>query len=909
MKNTVFRIRLQQAVGVLLLLLCTISCTHHEPHYRIGLSQCSDDAWRTKMNEEMRRELLFYPEMDLCIRSANSDSRQQSLDIDSFIVERVDLLIVSPNEADGLTDAVSRAYDAGIPVIIADRRVHGDKYTAFIGGDNVQVGHILADYISDSGCRSIIEMRGLEGSTPAVLRHQGMTERLAERGNKVRIVPGRGEWLRDSARAEMTRLMTLYPDIDMVVAQNDQMAIGAWEALNASRPEQQREIPIIGVDALSGEGNGLEAILQGKIEASVSYATEGGLLIQRAKQILNHEPFTRDTVLSAMLIDRDAAAPLNQLYRQESHEVQTISLLQQHINIFSAQYRQQRTILWLIIVLAVTISVFLFYYLRLYRQYKQQSDELILAQQHLQEATHSKLTFFTNVSHDFRTPLTLIADPLRQLTRDPLLNPQQLSLIQMAYRNTRVLLRLINQVLDFRKYESGMLQPKLAPVDLQRALQEWMDAFRPLAEHRNIQLVYEAATSEAQDNSYTSMLDAEKTERMVFNLIANAFKFTPDGGTITVRLWKDRGEILFSVTDTGIGIPDEHKERVFDSFFQIDTTNARGSGIGLALVRSFARLQGGDVSIADNPLSSGTVFTVSLPIIATESQRQNPHYTTITSDQILTELSTDKAESQIAANRSTNAEERGTLLLAIDDNADIRSYLSGIFSPEYSVLTAENGTMGLQTAIQSVPDVIICDLSMPDIDGLEVCRQLKANPVTSHIPILMLTARTLDEQQIEGYNQGADAYVAKPFNADVLRAQITALITNRQRVVMANGRMANGESPVVQNRPLPTDKEDLFVQRFRQLVMERIDDETLNVEELAAQLAMSRTQLYRKLKALTDQSPNELIKDLRMNEAQRLLAEGNLSVSEVAYRTGFTSPSYFTKCYTDYFGILPSKKI
>lgn len=883
--------------------LLIAGCSTPDTHYRIGLSQCSDDAWRTKMNEEMRREMLFYPEMELRIRSAASDSRQQSLDIDSFIAERVDLLIVSPNEADGLTDAVSRAYDAGIPVIIADRRVHGDKYTAFIGGDNVQVGRLLADYITDARCERVIELLGLEGSTPAVLRHKGMTERLAERGNTIRLIEGRGNWLREIARDEMIRLLARYPDVQMVVAQNDQMAIGAWEAAEELLPGNT--IRFIGVDALSGEGNGLEAILQGKIEASVSYATEGGLLIQRAAQILNNEPFTRDTVLSAMLIDRDAAAPLNQLYCQESHEVQTISLLQQHINLYTAEYRQQRTVLWLIIVLAVTISLFLFYYLRLYRRHKRLADELMQAQQHIEEATRSKLTFFTNVSHDFRTPLTLIADPLHQLTNEPALGEQQHALAQMAYRNTRVLLRLINQVLDFRKYESGMMHAKPSPVDMQQAMQEWTEAFQPLARQRQIHLSYEVVQN--KEENFVCMLDAEKTERMVFNLIANAFKFTPDGGRVSVRLWRENNCLLFSVTDNGIGIPEAHKKRVFDTFFQLDTTtNAQGSGIGLALVRSFAQLQGGSVSVADNPEGKGTVFTVSLPMEnqpVSNDRLPATNYATITSDLIMTELYSN-GEEHNDTGESKGEENPLPILLAIDDNADIRAYLRQLFERDYTVLTAANGTTGLQVAVQSVPNVVICDLSMPDMDGLEVCRQLKMNPVTSHIPVLMLTARTLDEQQIEGYTHGADAYVAKPFSADVLRAQIASILENRRRVQMA----AIGErveAKVEDNKP---DPEDLFVIRFTQLVQERIDDETLNVEDIASQMAMSRTQLYRKLKALTNNSPNELIKEIRMREAKQLLAQGNLSVSEVAYRTGFTSPSYFTKCYTEYFGTLPSKK-
>ncbi|MBO4518994.1 MAG: response regulator, partial [Paludibacteraceae bacterium] len=512
----------------------------------------------------------------------------------------------------------------------------------------------------------------------------------------------------------------------------------------------------------------------------------------------------------------------------------------------------------------------------------------------LEEATRSKLTFFTNVSHDFRTPLTLIADPLAQLEHEPSLTKEQHNLIALAHRNAQVLLRLINQVLDFRKYESGMLKPKWSKVNMNEAMREWTEAFTPLAKQRHIALSFLAP-----EETIEAVLDIEKTERIVFNIVANAFKFTPENGHVGVRLWREGKYVCFSISDTGSGIPEAYKQRIFDTFFQMDATNSQGSGIGLALVRSFVTLQGGTISVADNPEGQGTTFTIKLPIGDPSMANADAiaEYLHITSDQILTELGTEGQEET-----NLNEDEDKSIMLVIDDNADIRAYMRSLFSDTYTVITAENGATGLRKAFISVPDIILSDLSMPDIDGLEVCRQLKTEQVTSHIPILMLTARSLDEQQIEGYEHGADAYVSKPFKAEVLKAQVASLIENRKRVKSGESKANAGARTELQT------PEEQFVQRFNDIVRENLDDETLSVEIIADKMAMSRTQLYRKIKQLTNYSPNEIIRNVRLHEARALLAKGTMSVSEIAYSTGFTSPSYFTKCYTEFFGEKPSER-
>lgn len=880
-------------VSSLFFVLFLVACTSRQPQYSIGVSQCLDDAWRQKMNAEMERELLLHPEMTLSRRIAYGNNELQCAQIDSFIAEQVDLLIVSPNEAEEVKPAVTRAYRAGIPVIVADRRVSGDEWTAFIGGDNYGAGVLMARWVLKVQAETthplnVLEVSGLSGSTPERLRHQGLTEGLkADQRKDERIPQVHSVIGATDAYHTVLAYLQEHRNVDVIVAQNDLMAMDAAKAVRDDGA--YRHVRIMGVDGIQ---EGLRAIADGVIECTATYPSRGDMLIATAAHILAQEPFVRDTIIPTVLVDREMAEAMLDLSAEIDHEVGTITMLKQRSDILRKEFRQQHAILWIVGVFSFMLIVLFFYVFRLYRQRKRLHEQLMETQGRLEEAMRSKLTFFTNVSHDFRTPLTLIADPLGQLEQDKGLTQEQHGLIALAHRNTQVLLRLINQVLDFRKYESGMLKAKWSKVNMNEAMREWTEAFTPLAKQRHIALSFEAP-----EETIEAVLDIGKTERIVFNIVANAFKFTPENGHIGVQLWRDGKNVCFSISDTGSGIPEAYKQRIFDTFFQMDATNSQGSGIGLALVRSFVTLQGGTITVADNPEGQGTTFTIQLPIGNPLTADANADYVHITSEQILTELGTEGQE-EVSVSRDDDK----SIMLVVDDNADIRSYLRRLFADTYTVIAAENGATGLRKAFITVPDIILCDLSMPDIDGLEVCRQLKTEQVTSHIPVLMLTARSLDEQQIEGYEHGADAYVSKPFKAEVLKAQVASLIENRKRV-KSQDPSANAKAKHDLRTP-----EEQFVQRFTDLVKERLDDETLSVEIIADKMALSRTQLYRKIKQLTNYSPNEIIRNVRLNEARILLSTGTRSISEVAYNTGFTSPSYFTKCYAEFFGELPSAR-
>ncbi len=928
----------------MLVLFLLTGCSQHqsETSYHIGVSQCSDDAWRTKLNEEMQRELLFHPEITLEVRSANDDNELQAADIDYFIKEKVDLLIVSPNEATVLTPAVSKAYDAGIPVIVADRKVTGEKYTAFIGGDNLAVGRLMAQslmmMLPEGG--KVLEIMGLPGSTPAELRHKGFVNALQDKADSYEIIQGVGNWFKEQGEAVTDSLLRLHPDVRMILAQNDQMAIGAHNAIMRICPD--KDIQLVGVDGLTGPGNGVEAILNGWMEASAVYATGGDLIIQTAVKILNGEPFERNTELSTYLIDPITAPLMNNIYQEVVHEVDTVQMLKGRVDYYWQQHNLEKTLLYSLLGFLLIVIVFI---IILYRQYyakkrineslarqqitlkdqrdqlKTQNEQLKALSDQLKEATKAKLMFFTNVSHDFRTPLTLINGPIEQLLQKNEARSgeqEESQLLKLAHKNVQILLRLVNQILDFRKYESGKLELNLQALDLRESVQNWFDSFRGLAFKKHIRFDLQIA-NEVSQSAYQTMGDLPKLERIFFNLMGNAFKFTPENGRIDVRLSHEQNNIIMSIADTGPGINVEHIQKIFENFYQIDSAHHEGSGIGLALVKNFVELHGGTIQVDNQPVGTGSVFTVTLPIrelteslAEAENRRAN-----ISAQQVENELAEVIEPQELAEDDPKPA------VLVIDDNADIRQYLRALLSPVYHVFTAANGQEGIRKAMRLVPNAIICDVMMPGIDGMETCRRLKSEVNTCHIPVMMLTACSLDEQRVQGHQEGADAYIPKPFNSDVLMAQLEALVKSHDKI--RDFFSENAILPQPDKQAQPQEKtstpqpnsgvgkeltmDDKFLQKLRTLIEKNLSEPDFGVEQLGDEIGMSRAQLYRKCKALTNYSPVELIRNTRLKRAQQMLAQGDETIAQVAYQVGFTAPSYFTKCYKEYFGENPNELV
>ena len=692
----------------------------------------------------------------------------------------------------------------------------------------------------------------------------------------------------------------------MVFAQNDRMAIGAY--LSARQQQLEKEMLFVGIDALPGKEYGVEQIINGVLDATFIYPTGGDKIVQVAMDILEKRPYERDTKLSTALVDKTNARVMQLQTDHITEQDGKIERLNNQVNEYLSRYSAQTMFLYACLIILLLFAALLAIIVRAYwtknrmnmelsrqkKKLEEQRDQLISLSKQLEEATHAKLVFFTNVSHDFRTPLTLVADPVEQLLEDKALTPRQQSLLKVVHKNVHILLRLVNQILDFRKYENDKLELVRANMNLRVQLQEWSHSFQTLALKKHIHFVLEVNDDRAD---YLMAVDAEKMERVYFNLLSNAFKFTPENGTITVTLstlTKEEGGryARLVVADTGSGISVQHIRHIFDRFYQIDVNHA-GSGIGLALAKAFVELHGGEITV-DSVEGKGTVFTVDIPMTVVEEPSadlvQEPR---ITQQTVVEELEDMETEEQIP-------DENKECILIIDDNADVRDYVKSLLKEEYTVIEAPDGRAGLKKAMKYVPDAIICDVMMPVMDGLECCRKLKTELQTSHIPVMLLTACSLDEQRIQGFECGADSYISKPFNSKLLLVRLRNLMDNHKRL-----KQFFGDKTTLSKEPV-SDVDKGFVDRFRELIEENLADSELSVEDLGSKMGLSRVQLYRKIKALTNYSPNELVRIARLKKAASLLASSEKTISEITYEVGFTSPSYFTKCYKDYFGESPT---
>lgn len=907
-------------IGGFCLLFLSVACSRKEADYTIAVSQCSEDDWRAQMNKEILREALFYPGVNIEVYQAHDDNVRQIQDIESLIKKKVDLLIVAPNEAEAITPVIEKVYDAGIPVILVDRKINSEKYTAYVGADNYEIGRRAGEYIADrlKGKGRVIEIAGLKGSTPAVERHRGMVEALKAAPDVQVIASVEAGWFQQKAGEVMDSLLDVYPQVDLVFAQNDRMAIGAYE--KARQKKRAGQIAFVGVDAVT---DGVESVAGGRLDATFIYPTGGDKVMQVAMAILRGEPYQRENILSTALVNRANARVMQMQMKHILTLDQKIELLNRQLDDYFLRYSAQKMFLYACVVILVLAGFLFFFLVRAFwvknrlntelssqkqqleqqrDQLQAQRDQLIVLSRQLEEATHAKLAFFTSVSHDFRTPLTLIADPINQLLEEKHLGERERNMLEIVRKNVAVLLRLITQILDFQKYEHGKLALRLSEFNALECIKDWTEAFHTLAFRKHIQFEVKAEGDVAQ---YVMVADAEKIERITYNLLSNAFKFTLEKGEIKVVLSRieqnNQACICMEVRDTGIGMSEEHIHHVFEHFYQIDVQHT-GSGLGLALVEAFVNLHRGTVQV-ESGKGKGTCFRVILPM------KQEGEVKGLTEKNEALEILQEGAvldagqETLHQWTENTGVEESADkeMVLVIDDNQNVRDYVKMLLQDKYVVVEAVNGLEGVKQAMKYVPDVVVCDVMMPVMDGIACCKRLKSELQTSHIPVLMLTAYAMDEQRIQGYDSGADAYLTKPFNAKLLMTRIRNLIDNRKRLkslaedVTGGGKQSLGE----------VDKG--FVEKLKTLIDEKMGDSELSVEDLGAELGLGRVQLYRKTKSLTGYAPNELLRIARLKKAASLLASSEKTVAEITYEVGFSSPSYFTRCYKDYFGESPSE--
>ncbi len=893
----------------IVIMLSVFQSCKEETKYRIGVSQCSNDDWRTKMNEEIQREIMFHPEATVEIRSADDSNEKQIADIRYFADNGFDIIIAAPNEADAITPVIEEVYDAGIPVIVFDRNINGDSYTAYQGVDNVGIGKSAADYarhlLPDGG--NVIEIHGLAGSTPAVGRHEGFAKEAELKGIDI-IASAYGNWNYEDAAIKVDSLLNIYEDVDLIYAHNDRMAIAASDVAR----KHGKDIRIIGIDAAPEIG--IKAVADSVIDATFLYPTEGYRLIRTALNILSGRPYEREKILPlSSAVDLSNADIL--LLQNESLEEETskIKYLKSQVEDYWNRHSAQTSLFYAMIIILLLLFGVLFLVLRAFWQRKKHQNVLMSQNKILEEqrdtqrelneqlnaATQSKLVFFTNVSHDLRTPLTLIAEPVEQLAVADNLTPQQSMLMKIANKNVKILRRLINQILDFRKYENGKLNLNLVESKFGTLVKEWAESFNSIARKRDITLTVDVTL----DKDFTLAVDAEKIERVFFNLMSNAFKYTPDNGSIKFSCGLDGDNLRFSIEDTGHGIGADDINNIFDRFYQVDKIHPNGSGIGLSLAKAFVELHGGSIAV-ESILGVGSKFTVTLPVVHVEECMPADTDNLITKADVNAEL--DRLEE---VDRTTTAGTELPLLLVIDDNADIRRMIGELLKDEYNIVTAPDGREGVRLAAKYVPDLIICDVMMPVMDGLECCRIIKDEVSTSHIPVLMLTACSMDEQRARGYDSGADGYLSKPFNSTVLKSRCRNLIDNRKRI--KNLWSSNGGGDVKakeRNASVPVnDVDSEFYSKVLDIMKKEMGNPDLNVDSLASMMGLGRSQFYRKIKALTNYSPVELLRNLRLKQAREMLTTTEKTIGEIAYEVGFSSPAYFTRCYREAFDETPTE--
>ena len=714
-------------------LVLLASCSQDSKKYRIGVSQCSDDIWRDKQNSELKIGAYFHDNVELRFVTAYDSDERQIQQIDSLVGTGIDLLIVAPNQVSTISPAIDRAYDKGIPVIVFERKTNTKKYTAYMGADNYEMGHLMGEYIAtrlhERG--RIIEVMGLKGSSPAIERHNGFREAIAQHPGIQVVATLQGDWTEPTAYNTVKQWLDKNKGekIDLVFGMNDRTAMGARKAFE----EAGSVMPLFcGIDGLPGENGGIRLVLDSLLDASYIYPTHGDQLLQLAVDILEGNPYEKETKLMSALVTQDNARVLLMESEEIMRQSHNLEQLHEKASKYLNQLGNQRTLIFvalaaILLLLALLAGIYMYYLQRARIQ-----DERMLMER-------EQLDFYTQVSHELRTPLTLIQGPLDQLLRTN----------------------------DFRG---------------------------------------------ASDNA-----------RELFSIVR--------------RNTQHLTGLINKMLDAQVGTPIQ------------EMTSAQVDAITVS-----------------QPIAT--------PAVVPEQDEDAP------------------------------------TVLIVDDNADIRTYLRSILQGQYRLLEAEDGKRGLELAREQVPDLIVSDVMMPVMNGLEFCQQVKKDDISSHIPVILLTARALEKHQIEGYESGADAYITKPFSPELLLARIDNLLHSRHQLKDLWGMKPVTETsatPSQEATVAPTPIEDAFISRFKKVVVERLSDSNLSVEDLAAVMGLSRVQLYRKVKALTGSTPVDLLRKARLAQAQKLLQETTLSVSEIAYQVGFASPSYFTKCYKDEFGTVPGE--
>lgn len=598
-----------------------------------------------------------------------------------------------------------------------------------------------------------------------------------------------------------------------------------------------------------------------------------------------HSHALQRQVLSDSLYSKNMLSVTNELEAKYQNDQKTkeIELLASEKELQSLQLKKRETERNGIIVLTLLSLLLGGLFYNQFRIKKKANTEL-------RELDELKSNFFANVSHEFRTPLTLIKGPIERLEQNPEENLDRED-VKMIRRNANKVLGLVNQLLELSKIDQGKLKLKPTEGDVFKCLWAATSSFNSHAAQRNMDY-----RVQIPDTPLWASFDRDKLEKVVYNLLSNAFKFTPDGSLISFWASYMEGELNLQVSDSGKGISEEKLPFIFDRFYQVDGGSTReqgGSGIGLSLSKDLVALMDGTITVTSEE-GKGTFFTVQLPVTKIETRR--------TKADAIPQIDSDKERPNPF--ELTKADKRKLpQILLVEDNADMRQFIKGNLLDLYRITEAHHGAAGLEKAKSMEPDLVITDLMMPKMDGIELCQILKSDLETSHLPIIMLTARAGMDNKIEGLESGADEYMTKPFNAKELRTRVKNLIAQRERLKQHFTDLENKVDP---SKVATTSLDQKFLEKLLEVLEEEHSNPQFGVPQMQETMAMSKTQLHRKLKALTNESPGELLRNFRLKRAAQLLSSKSDSVTQIAYQVGFNNLSYFAKCFKALYGVSPS---
>lgn len=709
---------------VILLLLVFVSCSDRRTV--IGVSQCSDDLWRQKVNREIKIGQYQYKNVDVVFASADNNGQRQARQIDSLVKAKVDLLVVAPSDVKTVAPAIERAYRAGIPVILYDRMIESTHYTAYIGTDNVAIGKEVADYLAHQlqGRGTVVEITGERGSTPVADRHRGFMQGM-KAFPQIQVVTLEGDWNLAGAKKLMRQYMDAGKPVDAVFGHNDAEAWGAQQA--AKEKNREKQMLFVGIDGLPGENQGVDLVAKGVMTASYIYPTKGEAIVPLAMNILQGKPYKRMNYFQSALVTAENAKLIDMQYKEIEDQTADLNTIYSSINEYMKMYRWQKIINILAVAVVLLLLIMIFYRRKVRREKEKLNEQR-------KQMADDKIAFFTNVSHQLRTPLTLVSGPLNRLMQADNYTEEQKMLLQVVLRNVGQLETLTADVLNFKEQVDAMNQ---------------------------------ASADEACEKELSQHVLRDSRHQMLLQ-------------------------------------------------------------------------------------------------------------------QDVEELST---------------------ILIVDDNEDIRSYLRVLLAGQYYVIEASDGQNGLRLAKESVPDLIVSDVMMPVMDGLTFCSKIKEDEVTSHIPVILLTARSEESQRIEGYEHGADAYITKPFSDHLLLVRISNLLQARRQ------RKNDEAKQMLSAEDIQTDEpgERMFLERFKKAAKSHIGDANLRMDDLGSELSLSKVQMYRKVKALTGKTPAEVLREMRMQKAYSLLKQTDKTISEVAAEVGFAIPGYFSACFKKQFGINPTE--